>query len=126
LEWELNKFRLIEEKNIEEVCRQASLHGEEADGSIIKKAVAVWHDDLLCGYFLTVEYGEVKSFHGFKFVKGGLKFQFPMMKKYIEEEKLEYSLWTVRANEAMLKLLGFKEISVINNYHIMRRDLCLH
>lgn len=117
MQWDKNKFRWHEEKDFESVMKRC---GDHKAG--IVRAVSIWHDDLLCGYFLTCEYGGIRSFHGFKFVKGGLEFQIPMARKYIAEEKLEYSAYITKQTGAVLRVLGFKDIGSRNGVFVARKE----
>lgn len=121
-----DKFLLLECADFEEVKNEIVRRGEaDFEYHTIKRAVAIWHDHTLCGFLMTCEFNGVKSFHGFKFVKGGLQFQMPMTRKYIDEEGLEFSSYLTRKTEMLLKILGFKEIGNFNGVPIMRRSLCL-
>jgi hypothetical protein len=114
-------IRWVEETDFERVCEEIKKRGEEIDGEFVKRVVSIWDDDLLCGYFLTCEYAGVRSFHGFKFSKGKLDIQLPLCRKYLEEERLEYSAYKTRKTKAILKILGFKDFFKQNNITVVRR-----
>ena len=116
MEWNRNKFRWVEETDFKSVAHKCA-----TDETYIVRAVSVWHDDLLCGYLITCDSFGIRSFHGFKFVTGGLEFQMPMTRKYIEEEKLEYSMFHTNKTKAVLRILGFKEVYSKDGHTLSRK-----
>lgn len=114
--WDKDKIRIVEERDFNKVSKRCNNNGVG-----IVRAVSIWHEEILCGYFLTCEYEGVRSFHGFKFVKGGLEIQIPLVRKYIEEEKLEFSVYKTKETRAVLRILGFKDIGSKGEYTVTRK-----
>lgn len=90
----------------------------------IKRCVAIFDEEEIQGIFLTCVFSGVKSFHGYKFITGSLDEQIDLCKKYIEEEKLEFSAYTTPQTKAILRRIGFSDFVVLNGIPIMRRQLC--
>lgn len=125
MNFQADKFELKEESDFEAVRDEIVKRGEGSfDHTTISRAVSVWHDYILCGYFITCQFGGQRSFHGFKFVKGGLEFQLPMTRKYIDQEQLQYSAYLTKETRALLRVLGFKDIGSFEGVPVMRRELC--
>lgn len=114
--WNPESIRCVEEKDFNAVANRCG-----TDGNYITRAVSVWHEEILCGYFITCTSLGVRTFHGFKFVKGGLEYQIPMARKYIEEESLEYSVFKTKETEAVLKVLGFRKIATKDGWSIAKK-----
>ncbi len=93
----------------------------------IDRAMAVHRSDCVgfvdipVGYFLTCDFLGIRSFHGFKFVKGDLMIQFQMARKYIDMENLKFSSYRNKGSGAVLKRLGFKDVATINGVTVAQR-----
>lgn len=96
---------------------------EYFDPKKISRAMGAYNEEgALCGYFLTCTFLGVRSFHGFKFIKGKLSTQFKMARKYIDIEELKYSGYRNKEADVMLRALGFTKIYSINGISVAKKE----
>lgn len=111
----LSKFRLREENNFELVRNEIIKRGNEYfEYQGIIKAVSIWRGVILSGFFLTMEYDGIKSFHGFNFTKGNQWDAVRLSRQYVEQEGIKYSGAVSRGTEILLRRIGFKKIGEDN------------
>lgn len=95
---------------------------EYFDPNLIERAMGAYDEERnICGYFLTCSFLGVRSFHGFKFIRGRLPVQLAMARKYIDMEDLKYSSYRNKEAKIFLRALGFKDIYQINNITVAKR-----
>lgn len=87
----------------------------------IKRCVGIFLEEELMGFLITAEFGGIKSFHGYKFCEWHLDDQMRIARKYIADEKLEFSGFRERGAGKFLERLGFKEFCMINEFHLARK-----
>lgn len=108
IQWKKEKFYIREEFNFDEIAKKCNTSSDN-----IRRVVSVYYDDMVCLYLLTCSYNNIRSFHGYNFVKHAQWLLLPFARKYIEEEKLEWSSYNTEATKAILKRLGFKHETTV-------------
>lgn len=108
IDWIKENFKLVEENNFEEVAKKCGITHEG-----MKRAVGIYYGDTLCLYLLTAYYNNVRSFHGYNFVKGAQWLLLPFARQYIKEENIEWSSYNTPETKAILRRLGFKEVTTV-------------
>lgn len=106
--WQKDKFVWLENINFKVVAEKC---GISAEG--MTRAVGIWYDGNIVMYLLTAHHNNVSSFHGYNFTKGAQWFLLPFARRYIKEEKLEWSSYNTPETKAILKRLGFKEVTTV-------------
>lgn len=118
------KFRLEDVTNftwVKDEVRKRDPEFRDYPNEYFERCVAVYEDKVLHGFFITCTHVGIRSFHGYKFTKDRISEQMELAKKYIAMEKLEFSSYTNKKAGAALRLLGFKDLCVLDGVHIARK-----